>query len=268
MTKNEYIASIMLEAADLLKEENGSATKKFYVFWDELDSNFLLLKNRYEYGHYYFYNISATVKDCILNKLKMFGDIKNNVIESNYVRSISLGLNNNLYEIIASKYFKDGASYNIRIKDMINIKKIKTYENIEELAKDVGLKVSYKKLNLLCNKRKKAYDIAYKYLNSLKNKAKIKISFNENKENEFLSGVGASDNYNYFCMAFMDFHDEKDKVKKVEIVNETINVINKNLNTGYVLEASYGYLDNDYVKENNDINNLEYIQMLLIENKK
>ena len=282
MTKNEYIASIMLEAADLLREENGSETKKFYLLEimyegddDESILSFILDNRGYDGTIEHCY---SSIKDCILDSLKTCGTIKNNLYEIEDHPAF-LDRPNTLYEITTNgkkeRYNSKHGDYEVKLKNIIDAKKIKTYYNIEEMLKDINLKLSFKKLKdkikSCCNDRKKMYDTIQKYLNQLENKIESNIVFNPKKEQYKAFFYPPTDINNwktlmknaYIEIANIEFSknsENESKINDFKIIQKFIDMINKKIGDGYSLSIEVPSNDEYYYDDYYSIH--EYLLML------
>ena len=280
MTKNEYIASIMLEAADLLKEENGSVTKKFYfLIYEDEEEDYLSYINNKNYDGI-IDECYPSIKDCILQRLKLFGTIKHNLFElkrspNNYI------LRNTLYEITTNNkvhYNSREFYYEITTKNIIDAKKIKTYRTTEEFAKEVGLKVSDKKIKNkiknICDDRKKSYKIAIKYLNQLENKIESSIIYDPKsyQYDGFFSPIGEYDYdglINSYSVEIAEIKfplnsNKEFKINEVKNIKKIIDIINKKIIKGYDLtlsipNISYKYYPKDIHDGYDFIKLVEYV---------
>ena len=240
MTKNEYIASIMLEAAKLLKNDNESLNEGVF---DRLNPKTFYTTSSFDISNDSRIYAYLTEKEAILSELKTWGKINNNTFEekSKYSKNIK---NVYMYKITAYKYEKHPKSskynegydnaYELNKKGITNITKIKTYKSLEDLAKQVNIKIVDKKIDL--NERKKNLNIAYKIMVSYKSKLKedgYSLAINRSYEDlgnyeieDFLSGDDDSANIAYiYIKNYLD--------NTLNLVDKMVKEINSKIDNKY-----------------------------------
>lgn len=253
--------------------------KKFYFLIQEDEEEDILPYIRNKNYDGIIDDCYPSIKDCILQLLKSFGTIKNNLfeLERDPYKYI---IKNTLYEITTNDkvHYNNRGFYEVKTKNIIDAKKIKTYGNTEEFAKEVGLKVSDKKIKnkikICCDDRKKSYKIAIKYLNQLENKIGSTITYDQRilRHSGFLSPIGE---YNYDGLInsasvkiaeirFPVNSDKEFKINEVKNIKKFTDIINKKMPNGFILDfdipnIKMEYLPKDIHDDYDFIKLIEYV---------